>query len=75
MPCPQFSPIIKPNVDEPYNYRYPKVIYANICNWIIDIYDWIMDMSNSHYNRLTHVSKLTILDQVESFPICSLCTW
>ena len=32
-------------------------------------------MSNSHYNLLTHVSKLTILDQVESFPVCSLCTW
>ena len=39
-------------------------------NLLIDLY-----MSNSHYNRLTHVSKLTMLDQVESFPICSLCTW
>ena len=36
---------------------------------------WCQYMSNSHYNRLTHVSKLTMLDQVESFPISSLCTW
>ena len=35
----------------------------------------VMQLSNSHYNRLTHVSKLTMLDEVESFPICSLCTW
>ena len=38
--------------------------------------DWnYWNMRNSHYNRLTHVSKLTMLDQVRSFPICSLCTW
>ena len=24
-------------------------------------------MNNSHYNRLTHVSKLTMCDQVENF--------
>ena len=34
----------KPNVDEPSNYRYPKVI-MDIRNWIIDIYNWIMDIS------------------------------
>ena len=43
--------------------QFPRFFF---CNWY---------MSNSHYNRLTHVSKLTMLDQVESFPISSLCTW
>ena len=44
--------------------------YTKICSQLVH---WCM--SNSHYNRLTHVSKLTMLDQVESFPISSLCTW
>ena len=33
----------KPNVDEPSDYIYPKVIMDNR-NWIIDIYNWIMNM-------------------------------
>ena len=35
----------KPNVDEYSNYRYPKVIMHKLCHWIIDIYNWIMDIS------------------------------
>ena len=31
-------------MDEPSNYRYPKVI-MDIRNWIIDFCDWIMDIS------------------------------
>ena len=34
----------KPNVDEPSDYRYPKII-MDIRKWIIDIYNWIMDIS------------------------------
>ena len=34
----------KPYVAEPSNYRYPKVI-MDIPIWIIDVYNWIMDIT------------------------------
>ena len=47
-----------------YNRDY--WIMMNIVQHIDAIMN-ILYMSNSHYNLLTHVSKLTMLDQVEIF--------
>ena len=51
--------------------RKPAAVLTHDINILAFRY---MHMSNSHNNRLTCVSKLNMLDQVESFPICSLCT-
>ena len=53
----------------------PKSVLCRLIIWSISYNVILRYMSNSHYNRLTPVSKLTILDQVESFPKCFLCTW